>query len=67
MAKSLAKILYEALQREIGWNLSKEARLTSFGIKVRKVEFVFPPTLAFLRNAEIIRRKSDFIMYHHAL
>ena len=45
-AKSLERILYEALHREIGLNQLKEIGLDSLGIRVRKVELVFPPTLA---------------------
>ena len=45
----------------MGRNLSKEVGLTSFGIKARKVEFVLPPTLAFSRKAEIIRRRSNLM------
>ena len=44
---SLEGIFYEALQRETVLNLSKVPGFTSLGIKARKVELVFPPTLDF--------------------
>ena len=36
LARSLARILYEALHNEMGLNLSKEEALTSLGIKAKK-------------------------------
>jgi hypothetical protein len=44
-AMTFARILYETLQRDMGWNLSKEEAFFSFGIKARKDELVAPPIL----------------------
>jgi hypothetical protein len=63
----LEKILYEALQSEIGLNLSKEPRFPSLGIKARKVELVLPPTLNFWWNYLIILNKSVLIISQHVL
>ena len=41
--RTLEKILYEALQREIGMKRLIEVGLGSLGIKAKKVEFVAPP------------------------
>ena len=45
--RTFEKILYEALQREIGLNLLMEEGLASLGIKARTVEFVAPPIFPF--------------------
>ena len=57
LAISLTRILYEALHSEIGLNLSKELGFTYLGIKDKKVELIFPPTLAFCWKALVILSK----------
>jgi hypothetical protein len=41
----LVRILYEELHKEMGWNLEKDVGLASLGIKAKKEELVFPPSL----------------------
>ena len=62
LARSLERILYEALHREMGLNLSKDLRFTSLGIKAKKVELVPPPTLTLLWKPLIILSRSNLIM-----
>ena len=45
--RTFEKILYEALQSEIGLNILMEEGLASLGIKARKVEFVAPLIFPF--------------------
>ena len=47
LARSFTIILYEALQREMGLNLSKVSGFDSFGINAKKVELVLPPSFLF--------------------
>ena len=51
LARILAIILYEELQREIGLNLPKDLGFTSFRIRARKVELMPPPTLDFFQKS----------------
>ena len=57
---TLDKILYEALQSEIGPNFLMEEGLGSLGIKARKVELVASPIFPFA--IQEIRRIKSFLM-----
>ena len=58
--RTLEKIMYEALQREIGLKHLIEVGLGSLGIKVKKVEFVAPPILPL--DIHEMRRIRSFLM-----
>ena len=59
LAISLARILYEALHRDMGLSLSKELEFAYLGIKAKNVEFVMPPTLAFCWKDFIILKTNQ--------
>ena len=63
---TLEKILYEALQREIGLKRLIEEGLGSLGIKAKKVEFVAPPILP-LEIQEMIQIRSFLMRCQHLL
>ena len=67
LAKSLARILYEALHNEIGWNQSKVEGLASLGMRARKVELVHPPTFALFWKEVTIQTKSVLMMGQQTL
>ena len=67
LAIILARILYEALHRDMGLILLKEPEFAYLGIKAKHVEFVLPPTLPFCWKDLIILRRSTFIISQHAL
>ena len=64
--KTLVKILYEALHREIGLNILIEDGLGYLGIRDRKVELVAPP-IFHLDIQDISRSRSFFIIGQHIL